>query len=160
MKDKIKQYLDQLNERERNIVYVAAVVLVIFLPYQLVWAPFSDKVEELHEKVEKQENDLLWMRSKVQEIRQLGSMGKKTGANTKSLYGIIENTARQKFGGGIRVQQEGKKGIRVIIKDTGFDDMVIWLDNLQFRHGVFVKEFKVDRAKGIGRVKASLLLEG
>lgn len=159
MKDKIKQYLDQLNERERQMVYVAAVVVVVFLPYQLIWAPFMNSINTLHEKVEQQEKDLLWMQSKVPEIRQLGSSTTRSKTGDRSIYGVIETTARKKFGGDIRVQQEGKQGIRVSIKNAGFDDLVIWLDELHLKQNIYVKEFKVDRESGVGRVKASILIE-
>ena len=160
MKDRIKQFLDQLNERERQMVYVAAVALALFLPYQILWAPFMSAIESLDEKVAKQEQDLLWMQDKIIEVQQLGSAVKSGVNNSKSLYGVIENTARQKFGSEIRVEQEGNKGIRVRINNTEFDQMIIWLDDLQYRHKVFVKEFKVDRGADVGRVTANILIEG
>lgn len=160
MKEKIQQFLDQLNERERNMVYAAAVFLLVFLPYQFIWTPFTNSVNELGKKVETQEQDLLWMQAKVPEIKQLGRMANTKQGGSQSLYAVIEKTARKEFGSDIRVQQEGKNGVRVIIKETSFDDMLTWLDDLQFKHGAFIKEFKIDSEKGIGRVKASILLEG
>lgn len=160
MKEKIQQFLDQLNERERQMVYVAAVAIALFLPYQFIWAPFINAIDSLNEKVEKQQTDLKWMQGKIPEVLHLGSAAKASGNSGKSLYGVIENTARQKFGNEIRVEQEGKNGIRVRVKDTGFDEMLIWLDDLQLRHKVYVKEFKVDREDGAGRVTANILIEG
>jgi len=160
MQEKIKQFLDQLNERERNMVYAAAVFLLVFLPYQFIWAPFTNSIDELGKRVEIQEQDLLWMQARVPEVRQLGATANSKQGGTQSIYAVVEKTARQEFGSDIRVQQEGKEGIRIVIKDTSFDDLLIWLDNLQFRHSAFIKEFKVDREKGVGRVKASILLEG
>ena len=55
MKDKIKAQLEQLNDRERFMVYAAALALLIFLPYQLLWAPLMNTVEDRRAKIEKQE---------------------------------------------------------------------------------------------------------
>ncbi len=160
MKEKIRQYLDQLNERERRMVYAAAIALLVFLPYQLAWVPFTSSITDLKEKVQQQEQDLVWMQNSATELKQLARNTKSKTAGSNSLYGVIENTARQKFGNDIRVEQESKNGIRVRIKETGFDDMLLWLDDLQYRHKVYVKEFKVDRETGVGRVSVNILIEG
>ena len=159
MIDKIKAQLEQLNDRERMMVYAAAIALAIFLPYQLIWAPLMNTVEDRREKVEKQERDLIWMQSHLEQVRQLSTASTSNTGTGQELYGVVEKTARQKFGGDIRVQQEGKNGIRIQIKNSGFDDIMIWLDDLQFRHKIFVKDFKIDSEKEAGRVRASILVE-
>ena len=72
---------------------------------------------------------------------------------------MIESTARQRFGGDIRVQQEGKGGVRVTIKNTSFDDVMLWLDDLYYKQHISVKEFTADRQPGAGRVNANILIE-
>lgn len=159
MKDKIQAQLEQLNDRERFMVYAAALALLIFLPYQLLWAPLMNTVEDRRAKIEKQESDLIWMQSHLAEVRQVSSTSSMAPTSGKSLYGVVEKTARNKFGSDIRVQQEGKKGIRIQIKNSGFDEIMIWLDDLQFRHKIYVKDFKIDSEKTVGRVRASILVE-
>jgi type II secretory pathway component PulM len=159
MIEKIKQYLDQLNERERRAVIAAAVALALFLPYQIIWSPFMNSLNELESRVEKQQKDLAWMRDRVNEARELA---RATGGQTNSaqpVYGVIESTARQRFGGDIRVQQEGKGGVRVTIKNIGFDDVMLWLDDLYYQKHISVKEFTIDRQPGAGRVNANILIE-
>jgi type II secretory pathway component PulM len=159
MIDKIKAQLEHLNDRERIMVYAAAIALAVFIPYQFIWAPIMNTVEDQREKVEKQERDLVWMQSHLEQVRQLSTSSTDTASTGQALYGVVEKTARQKFGADIRVQQEGKNGIRIQIKNSGFDDVMIWLDDLQFRHKIFVKDFKIDTEKGVGRVRASILVE-
>lgn len=159
IKEKIQAQLEKLNDRERTMVYAAAVALIIFLPYQLLWAPLMNTVEEKRTRLEKQQLDFIWMQSHLAEVKQLSTASPQTSSSGQSLYGVVERTARQKFGGDIRVQQEGKKGIRIQIKNSGFDDVMIWLDDLQFRHKIYVKDFKIDREKTAGRVRASILVE-
>ncbi len=158
MKDKIKAQLEQLNDRERFMVYAAALTLAVFIPYQFLWAPLMNTVEDRRLKIEKQENDLAWMQSHLAEVKSL-SAASRTATTGQPLYGVVEKTAREKFGGDIRVQQEGKKGIRIQIKNSGFDEIMIWLDDLQFRHKIYVKDFKIDSEKAVGRVRASILVE-
>ncbi len=159
MWDKIKTQLEKLNDRERRMVYAAALALAVFLPYQLIWSPLMNTVAEKRERVAKQQGDLVWMQSKVAEIRNLSRTASKPQGSEQSVYGIVERTAREQFKGDIRVQQEGKEGIRVQINNTSFDELMLWLDNLGYQHQVFVKDFKVENEKEAGRVNASILLE-
>lgn len=160
MWDKIKTQLDKLNDRERKMVYAGVIALLVFLPYQLIWSPLMNAVDEKREQVAKQQADLVWMQSKVAEIRNLARSASKPQGSEQSIYGIVERTARQQFKGDIRVQQEGKEGVRVQIKNTSFDDLMVWLDTLGYQHQVYVKDFKVENEKEAGRVSASVLLEG
>ncbi len=156
--EKIKNQFEQLNNRERTLVIAAVVALVFFIPYQLIWAPIVNGVEDKRNIVEQQEQDLIWMQSRLNEVQQLSRQTNNNAATGKSLYGLIEKTARQKFGSDIRIQQEGKKGIRVQLKDAGFDAVMTWLDDLQVKYKVNIKDFKIDRSKIAGNVRASILV--
>ena len=157
--EKLKNQYEQLNNRERTMVVSAAVALVFFIPYQFIWAPIVNGVEERRSKVERLEQDLVWMQSKASEVQLLSRQSKVNSATGKSLYGLIEKTARQKFGNEIRIQQEGKKGIRVQLKNVGFDAVMFWLDDLQIKYKANIKDFKIDRGKIAGNVRASILVE-
>jgi len=159
MKEQIRLYLEHLNERERRMVYAAAVALALYLPWQLLWVPFSNAVQASAERVETQEQDLLWMQDKLAEIRQLSSMGAAGGATGQPIYGVVQSTAQQKFGGEVRIQQEGTAGVRVVLRDAPFDELMLWLDELHTRYKANIAELKVDRESAAGRVSASILIE-
>ncbi len=159
MLDRIKAQLEQLNDRERRMVYAAIVAVLIFLPYQLIWSPLMNTVDEKHERVAKQQADLIWMQSNLPEVRALSRGMQQGGSNRQSIYGVVERTARQQFKNDLRIQQEGKEGIRVQINNTSFDELMIWLDQLATQNQVFVRDFRVEQEKEPGRVRASLLLE-
>jgi len=159
IKDDIKAQIEHLNDRERRMVYAAVIAIAIFIPYQFIWAPIVDTAQERKESVEKKERDLIWMKSKAPEIQRLSRATSSAKPSGKSLYGVVEKTARAKFGEAIRVQQEGKKGIRIQLKDVSFDTLMIWMDDLQYRHQIVVKDFKIDKEKTVGRIRASILVE-
>jgi type II secretory pathway component PulM len=99
------------------------------------------------------------MEQHVAEAQELTRAAGGHGDSSQPVYGLIESTARQRFGGDIRVQQEGKGGVRVQIKNIGFDAVMLWLDDLYYKQHVNVKEFTVDRQKTAGRVNATILIE-
>jgi type II secretory pathway component PulM len=116
-------------------------------------------VNDKRERVAKQQGDLVWMQGKVAEVQSLNRSANKPQGSEQSIYGVVESTARQLFKGDIRVQQEGKEGIRVQLKNTSFDELMTWLDTLSYTHQIFVKDFRVENEKETGRVNASILLE-
>lgn len=159
MKQRLKAALDNLNARERLLVYVALAALVLFLPYQLVWVPLSKATENLHSRVQTQQQDLAWMRQAAAKAQALQrSAGPASAGRSRSLYGIIENTGRSRFGGNIRVQQEGQQGVVVWVEQGAFDELLEWLDELQYRYKINVREFVVEREEGPGRVKARVVM--
>lgn len=160
LNDRLKNQLDQLNDRERRMVITAIIAVVIFVPYQIIWSPIVNTVAERKAAVQKKEKDLIWMKTRAPEVQRLSQSESAARTSGKPLYGLIESTARSRFGEGIRVQQEGKTGIRVQLQNASFDTLMNWLDNLQNQHQVYVKDFKIDSEKTVGRVRASILVEG
>jgi len=155
----IKQYLDQLNERERRAVIAAAIAVALFIPYQFIWAPFHNSIVRLEERVDQQHRDLVWMQEHVAEAQELARAGSKSTAGGQQIYTIVESSSRQQFGSDIRVQQEGKGGVRVVMKNVAFDKVLLWLDELYNRQHINVTEFMVEKDKESGRVSTNILIE-
>ncbi len=162
LKIKIQSWLGGLNPRERRLVIGGGIFLLVFLLYQIVWAPFANGVADMQAKVDKQQQDLIWMQQSAQEVRSLkgGASGRKS-VRTGSLLGLIEKTARQRgLGSSIRkVQPEGQKGVRMWLDKVSFDDTMIWLDELQTKQGVMVSSFSAEHVKQPGRVNIRMLVE-
>ena len=99
------------------------------------------------------------MRQSLPRVQSLQrNQGGASGSRARSLYGVIENTGRSRFGGGFRVQQEGQQGVVVWVEQGGFDALLKWLDELQYRYKVNVREFVVEREGEPGRVKARVVM--
>lgn len=162
LKAKIQAYLDGLNPRERRLVIGGAIFLVVFVLYQLFWAPFTNGMADMQTKVNNQQQDLLWMQQAAAEVETLqgGSGGRRT-VHTGSLLGLVEKTARQRgLGSSIRkVQPEGQNGVRVWLDKVSFDVVMIWLDELQVKQGVMVSSFSSEHLAQSGRVNIRMLVE-
>ena len=98
------------------------------------------------------------MKQSVSEIRLLSRGASRATAKGQQLYGIIERTARQRFGKAVRVQQEGQKGVVVWVEKSSFDDLLKWMDEIQYRYKIHIKEFSVEREETIGRVKSRIVM--
>jgi len=161
LKIKLQAWLDSLEPRERKLVIGGGVFLAIFMVYQIAWAPFANGVADMQLKLNKTQQDLIWMQQAADEVRTLrGSSGRKP-AYGGSLLGLIEKTARQKgLGSSIRkVQPEGQNGVRVWMDKVSFDAVMGWLDELQAKQGVTISHFTAERTASEGRVNVRMLAQ-
>ena len=161
LKIKLQTWLDSLNPRERRLVIGGGIFLAVFLVYQITWAPFVNGVADMQDKVDKQQQDLIWMQQAADEVRRLQGGGTRRAVNSGSLLGLIEKTARQKgLGSSIRkVQPEGQNGVRVWMDKVAFDEVMGWLDDLQAQQGVTISLFSAERTAEEGRVNVRMLAE-
>ncbi|MBI3562647.1 MAG: type II secretion system protein M [Gammaproteobacteria bacterium] len=159
MLEQLKALLANLNERERRIVYAAGAALVVVICYQLLWSPLFGGMGKLHKKVEQQQKDIAWMQDNMGELRELSRSSARASTPGRSIYSVIELSARSKFGDAIQVQQEGQK-VRVIISNASFDAIMLWLDGLQTQQQVAIREFNAETSGSSGYVKSTILLEG
>jgi general secretion pathway protein M len=157
---KVRLWYAGLNTRERRLVQVAAIALVVFVPYQLIWVPITAGASAMEEEVAAKQKQLLWMQEaaqKVQSLRRAGGPRRPTSAG--SLLSLTERTARQAKVAVKKVQDEGDRGVRVWLEEAAFDDVLLWLDRLQHDHGVLVKELSVERQTAPGKINGRAVLE-
>lgn len=162
LKLKVQAYLDGLNPRERRLVIGGAAFLMLFMLYQILWAPFANGVSDMQTKVNKQQQNLIWMQQAADEVRSLkGSSGSRSNIQSGSLLGMIEKTARESgLGSSIRkVQPEGQKGVRMWMDKVAFDAVMNWLNKLQSKQGVSVSSFSAEQTSDPGRVNIRMLVE-
>ena len=159
---KVNEWLGQLNPRERRLVIGAGVFVLIFSPYQLVWAPFSEALVDLDNKVAIQYTKLSSMQRAADEVRQLRKAGGRGIANkNQPLLSLVETTARRNNLGTAlkKLQPEGQQGVRVQFEDVVFDDVMLWLDNLLTKQGIVISEIFIQRQAGVGKVDVRLVME-
>lgn len=160
--NQLKQWFANLAPRERQMVLAAATAIGLFIIYQS-WTSFTDHVEKLQNRVDNQQSILTWMQQAAGEVRQLrGSASASARPKGKQLLlGLIDRSAKQnKLGSSLqKVQPEGEQGVRVWLEKAAFDSIVIWLDSLQYQHGLVITDISIDSQQTSGTVNARILIE-
>ena len=160
--EQVKQWFGSLSQRERQMVLSAFAVVVLFFIYQL-WSTFTSHIDDLQHRVDNQQNIQSWMRQAANEVKQLRGAGV-AGTRPKGkqlLLGLIDRSAKQnKLGTSLqKVQPEGEQGVRVWLEKAAFDNIIIWLDNLQYKHGLVITDISIDSQDVTGMVNARVLIE-
>jgi general secretion pathway protein M len=160
----MKDWFNGLDSREQLMVGVAAVAVVLFLLYLLVWAPLANGHDTLKTKVAAQRETVVWMEQSAQTLQQL----KRTrgpgarGLGGKSLLAMADSTARSNGLGPAlrRVEPEGSRNVRVWLENAPFDQVMKWLGTLHTTYGISTDSASLERVtETAGRVNARLSLQ-
>lgn len=157
--DKLRHWLGSLEPRERRLVLVAAAALIVFLPYQFIWSPLQNGIEDLETRVARERRDLAAMQSLALEVQRLRQQGAVAGtlAAGQSLLTVTDASARQQLGVAVENVREEGEGVRVQLRNAPFDDVMRWLDAMQQRYGAVVSEISIDR-QDAGRISGRVVL--
>jgi general secretion pathway protein M len=148
--------LNSMSERERRMVMIGAVALVLILLFGVV-LPLDRSVAKANQRVAQKTTDLAWMRSVAPE---LAAAGPALPASQESLLVIVDRTAREASLGTSLAGSEpsGNGGLQVRLEKAPFDTLVAWLARLSDQNGVQVDSATIDNAGKPGIVNAAVVL--
>lgn len=159
----MRDWFESLEARERLFVAGGALVTLVALFYALIWLPLERGQATLETNV------VSWERS-LAELRPIRAMQGAQGLPRTTTAGarqtpvvIVDQTLRARGLDGAlqRSQPTTSDGIRVEFENVAFDDLVLWLGDLNREHSMQVSSgsFSAADRAGPGRVNATLTLE-
>ncbi len=164
MKNNIKERWQQLAPREKQLLIIMSITIVISLFYFAFWKPLKTGIEDAELRLKAQTRTLTEIRKQAAEVRQLRASGIGNNSSIKdstSLLGLIERSAKQKKikQSLQKVQPEGQKEVRVWMENVSFDLLISWLDLLNNRYGIQINEISLERGNTPGIVSGRILLQ-
>jgi general secretion pathway protein M len=154
----VRDWLDNLSARERNLVYGAGGLLAVALLYLVVVMPFQMSGKKMTARVQQKSVDLAWMQASAPQAMAAAGVAQQAGG--ESLVVLVARTAREAgLGEALRDQSpDGDAGLRLRIEAASFDTLVTWLGSLQQQYGVTIESANIDAAAP-GLVNATLSLK-
>ncbi|MBU6420469.1 MAG: type II secretion system protein M [Gammaproteobacteria bacterium] len=156
----LRQWFLSLEKRERGMVACGAAILVIFIVYLALVAPYLSHRRALITQVQSQQALLAWMRPVASQIEALhGSQPAVPTAG--SLLGTVNaSIASAGLAGALQQAQPSDDGsVRVQFKSADFGSLVSWIAGLQRSYGVVASDVTVTRASVAGQVDARIKLQ-
>lgn len=157
----MKEWFEQLEERERRLVALAGVLVIIAVLVLLIIRPISNQTSRGTEMVEDKRALLTELGQVAQRIGpQGGSPSSGNIANSNSLVVVVDQTTRS---AGLatylkRNQPDGANSIRLRFENAPFDTIVKWLADLQSNSNVTTTSANIDMAAEPGRVNCNFTL--
>jgi general secretion pathway protein M len=151
----------QLEPRQKRLIGLAGLVLVVALVYVWVWEPLAEARAAERERIAQQQALLNWLEGVAplaERLRRDGADRRDLGG--RSLLGLADETARAAglAGAMARIEPTGDDEVRVWLEDADFVTVMGWLEDFSRSRPVQVSQLQVDRAEGEGRVNVRVTL--
>ncbi|GAA4358884.1 type II secretion system protein M [Kangiella marina] len=151
----IKDWYSGLNQRERSMVSVLSVLMILLIIFIAVVLPIKRYVAGLDDSVQRMENDLPSVASKVQALQ--ARSGGAQQVTQQSLNQLVTNSSKRyglKFS---RIEERKRdEEIQVRLDDVEFDQLLRWVSQLEQQQGLIVDTLRVSDTDTTGMVDASV----
>ena len=160
----VKDWYASLQARERAFVAVAVVAIVFASGWFGIWVPLDTSHKTAETRVDEWKRSLAELRPLRGQI-QAAASGQPTNLNpNQSLIVIVDTSLRQRgLTNSVQRSQPTPSGtgIRVEFESAAFDDLVLWLGDLNRQYGLQVESanFSVASSESPGRVNSSVTLQ-
>ncbi len=155
---KLIQEYRKLEARDRLSVQVLGIFfLALFVVYG-VWLPAADYASNAEISRDKNRDLIQWMNSTQAQARASAKNQVPGTRSGRSLITLVSATAQQQGIKPNKLQPEGNEEVSVWFESVPFNNLVIWLETMQRKEGIFVRQISVDRQEQSGIVNARLVL--
>lgn len=157
----MKAWWENLGARERGLIVVGTVLVMMLLSYVLAWEPLRNSDRRLRQSVAERRADLAWMRQAAEEIKRLGGTGAaRPVADNRSLLTLVDQTARAAGLGAAlkRVAPQGDDKLSAQLDGAEFDKLIPWLSGLERDQAIAIISLNVDRTDAPALVNARVVL--
>lgn len=157
----MKAWWENLGARERGLIVVGTVLVMMLLSYVLAWEPLRNSDRRLRQNVAERRADLAWMRQAAEEIKRLGGAGAaRPVADNRSLLTLVDQTARAAGLGAAlkRVAPQGDDKLSAQLDGAEFDKLIPWLSGLERDQAIAIISLNVDRTDAPALVNARVVL--
>ena len=158
----MREWFESLEARERVFVLAATVVLVFAVLYLGIWMPLDRGQKSLSLSVDNWKIALTELRPLQAQLQNSGSGQMQLADRNQSLVVIIDNSLRERglYNSLQRSHPTASNGIRVEFENVAFDDLVLWLGDLNTRYDLQLQSGSFSNpGDSEGRVNSTLTLE-
>ena len=148
----VRQWIDERTKRERYLLLIAAVLAGLWTGYAGLWQPLARQEAALLSQINRYDRAIVMLR------RAPLTEPQTTRVDTRPVTSIVTETA-ENFSLSIRRLEPEGSGAQVVLDETGFENLLYWLDQLEHSHGLRVITTEINRRPAPGTVTATITLQ-
>jgi type II secretory pathway component PulM len=150
-----------LSERDRAIVYYAAIVAAFLLFYFIVMNPLSEKNAALMDSNAQTRELIDWMQKAKVQLVQLHQQSKnKSAANVSLLSAIEQSVKRNRLDAAAgEIKQLEKNRVQISFAKVEFQAVMRWLEDVQITSASKIDKVSIQKTDKPGVVHLELTLE-
>ena len=159
----LKQQWNNLKQRERLILEIGTISILLVAFYLFLWQPFTSHISNLRTRATHQQQLLTWMKTNKTAIKQLEEQRASQSLlnENMSLLTVIEQTlnkgnlTKYKY----QLEQKTTNEINISFNNVTFSGLMFWLKNLWQKYEIEVKEISVNARQETDMVRANITLQ-
>ena len=151
----MKAWFAQLNQREQASLLALGLALALYVLYMFIWSPLDSMRDRLQVQNQGAAGTLQRVDAMVSEVLQLRDSGAHTNSRRNLTSLINQSTSRLQLQV-TRLQPNSRGEIQVRLENAAFDDVLLWLHEMEYREGLLVREVSITQAGTVGRVNATV----
>ena len=159
----MRDWFENLDAREQLFVGIGGLLVIVIVLWGLLWLPLDKGHKNMQSSVVDWQSSLAELRALAANQPATGaSGGSRPVASSESPVIIVDRMLRERsLNNTVKRQQPTPNGVRVEFENVAFDQLVVWLGDLNARYGMEVQAGSLSLASraGPGRINASLTLE-
>ena len=155
----MSELLARYSQREKMIVALALLVMIVIGTHALVIEPYLQQVTTLQDEIEQQRADLQWMQSAVTRIPNTATASSATVIDGTLVNFIDQAVRKQGLAGQLsQMSPVGTDEIRMRYSEVEFNRLIGFIALVK-SSGLAVKDIRISPAETPGIVDSSLVLE-
>ncbi len=153
----IKEYFEQLNERERRWLLVASIFLGLYLFYSLIYSPIKSLVQQKKVILQENKQTLQWMEQVY--VRQKNIKPPESLSKEKLLTVLTNSLKTSKLKDfAYQLEQTSDEDIKLSFSKVPYNELVNWLWQFCGRYSLTVKLFSASSKDSSGVINVSVVL--
>jgi len=156
----MQQYWQNLNDREKILVSLASVMLLIAMIYYILYQPLFGDIQRLQNEAREQKTLLTWMNHTYTDINTLkANQPDNPVYRNTSIVSIIDITLNQGNMQSIKKQvKQNNKNVIVTFNEIPAIELLNWLTELWQQHRIQIHKLSLFRKDSPGIIRAEIEL--
>lgn len=155
----ITAWFKDLKQHEQILVLACAALVAAYLIYLLVWSPIASRRDELVLQNNAAQESLQNVRELAAQYLALSQNGNQPQASSANLSRIVDSSAAQNNLVLRRFQLSSNGEASVRFENVAFNNVLTWVNELEYQHGVLIRELQVSAGNGSGLVNVSVRVQ-
>lgn len=159
--DKWLQKWQQLEARDKRILALGSIFLVLLLFYVYAWSPLSEAVNNEYEGLQRGKTLIAWLQHAQRKLSAYQSLGYQMPRMThlESMKVVQQVFKNEHIDYHVEtIKQLNKEQVGIVINQVPFDRLIDALTQLADQYGIVMLSNRITRAKTDGLVAAKMIL--
>jgi general secretion pathway protein M len=151
MKALFAAWWDERNPREKRLLSIGGLVVVLVVFYSMLISPAMDGVAAIRGSLPAMKHDLAAMEGQAEEAKRLAGAAQAVSPTGDSLNSAIQSSLSDRGLSATKVQMAGN-AVDIELKNVSFGAWVRWLDDMRKQMKLHVTQAQIKPTEHVGRV--------